>query len=46
MSRGLLRGEGRCLMGPLWLSSEGTGRLWPSVICVISAWRLPGSRGQ
>lgn len=34
------------LVGPLWLPLEGPGRLSPSVICVISAWHLPGSEGQ
>ena len=34
------------LIGPLWLCLEGAGRLWPSVICVRNAWRLPGSGGQ
>jgi hypothetical protein len=40
-------GLGNGHIGPFWLSGEeGSGRLSPSVICVISAWRLPGSEGQ
>lgn len=44
MARRLLWGDG--LVGPLWLSWVGAGRLWPSMICDGSARRPPGSTGQ